>query len=207
MNDADPLRFAFSDSQTESLIQAIGRTDITAQAYVREAETCIAAYLRAVGGGFREGLPADVRRDLDAVLRHSAELRSALYRLPDDLAALLDLHLLGEGAWRRLNSDLERLSFPLEALAAAVQELREDACRNPDVSSEAMAERLVRALAAAYRNHLNLQPRAEPGNPFPEVLRATLAAAGSRDPELAELALGLRLPALARMLSAPADSA
>ena len=174
--------------ETEARVsQLMGRTDTTTEAYLADCERCLGAYFSAINGGFAEGLPAAIAAHLDTVTHRAAELRSALYELPDELTALVNLHLLGAVTERRMGRDLDAMVEPLEDLAAAIHQLREQARAEASLGPEALFERLLRALGAAYRNHFNLQPKLDPRQPFLAVLRATLQSLTERDPRIASL--------------------
>ena len=167
--------------------QLMGKTDTTTEAFLDDCERCLGAYFNAIDGAFEEGLPGPIAAHLDSVAHRAAELRSALYALPDELSALVDLHLLGAVTRRRLGQDLDAIVEPLEDLAAAVHELREQAKAEASMGPDALFERLLRALGAAYRNHFNLQPKLDPRQPFLTLLRATLKSLGGRDPRIAAI--------------------
>lgn len=167
--------------------QLMGRTDTTTEAYMADCERCLGAYFNATSGAFAEGLPGPIAEHLDSVEHRAAELRSALYALPDELTALVDLHLLGAVAKRRLGQDLDALTEPLEDLAAAIHELRAQAKAEASLGPDALFERLLRALGSAYRNHFNLLPKLDPRQPFLAVLRATLGPVAVRDERIASV--------------------
>jgi len=167
--------------------QLMGRTDTTTEAYLADCERCLGAYFSAIDGGFAEGLPGPIAEHLDTIEHRAAELRSALYVLPDELTALVDLHLLGSVVRRRLGHDLDTLVEPLEDLVGVLHELRQQAKADAALGPEALFERLLRALGAAYRNHFNLQPKLDPKQPFLAVLRATLVSLSPRDERIADL--------------------
>jgi hypothetical protein len=132
-------------------------------------------------------LPAAIEADLTRIERETAALRSSLYGLPAEIAALVDLHLLGADQQRRIAHDVSMLETPLEDLAAAIQSLRLQASKEQGLSPALIRDRLLRALGNAYRNHFNLLPKLEPESPFRAVLEAVLEPVAAYDPALAML--------------------
>jgi hypothetical protein len=183
---SEPIRFAFAGADLAALFGLAGRADGAAYRLAEDLEACLAAYLVVARGG-GGGLPPKVVADFDAIGRTAAALRSALYDLPADVSLLLDLHVLSEGAQRRIGRDLERVTEPLEDLVAVMAEVRREADEQLGVSGEALDRRLLAAVATAYRNRLNLRPSAEPGGHFDRFLRGVLKIAAGQATEFAAL--------------------
>jgi hypothetical protein len=184
---SDPIRFALTVDGLQTVFHLAGREDAAAWRLAEDVEACLGAFLVVArsGGGT---LPPKVATDLEGIARSAAALRSALYELPGDLALLLDLHVLGAGAQRRIGHDLERVAEPLEDLVAVLAEVRREADEQLGASGEALDRRLLAALATAYRNRLNLRPAAEPGGHFERFVRGVLQLAAGEVPEFASLA-------------------
>ena len=158
----------------------VGRNDIAATAFVADSEDCVQAFDYAATHAFRGGMPAQTAQHMGAIVTAAAELRGALYGLPDDIKLLIDLHLLSDGARRRVAQDLSQLIEPLEDLAGGIVEIERAAVREGEGSRGALEDRLVLALAAAYRNRLNRKPGAADDSTFPSTLSAILEFAGQR---------------------------
>jgi len=186
MSDNRP-RFAFSQDERVELMAVIGRSDIAATAFVNDVEACLQAFQFAAGGGAGAGLPGDMARDLDTIVGAAAELRSALYRLPEDLSLLIDLHLLAEGARRRIAADLSQLVEPLEDIAGVITGIRRTSAGDDALGKANLGRNLVRALAATFRNRLNRKPTAQADSGFPQTLSRILGLAASRLPFVAAL--------------------
>jgi len=186
MHDPQP-RFAFSPDERAQIMVTIGRSDIAATTFVNDVEACLQAFQFASSGGASAGLPDDVARDMATIVATAAELRSALYRLPGDLALLIDLHLLADGARRRIAADLSQLVEPLEDIAGSVAEIRHASAASDALGKGNLKRSLVRALAATFRNRLNRKPSAEAESGFPQALARILELAAPRLPFLAAL--------------------
>lgn len=172
---------------TARLSRLLGRTDTTTEGFVVDCQRSLMAYFRSRGGDYSGGLPTVIGAELARIESEAAALRSSLYELPADIAALVDLHLLGADQQRRIAHDVAMLETPLEDLAGAIHSLRRQASEEAALSPALIRDRLLRALGNAYRNHFNLQPRLDPGTPFPAVLRAVLDPVAAYDPALAML--------------------
>jgi hypothetical protein len=182
-----PARFTFSNDELHALFELAGRSDTAAYGLAADLEASLGGYLVVARGG-GQGLPPAVDADLAGIAVQAARLRSALYALPADVALLLDLHVLGEGANRRIARDLEAVTAPLEDLVAVITEVRAQAQATLGASGEVLDRRVLAALAAAYRNRLNLRPAAEPGGHFEVFAKGVLRLAGSHAEELQALA-------------------
>jgi hypothetical protein len=176
-----------ADRLTACLSRLLGRTDTTTEAFVVDCRRSLRAYFRTRSGDSSNGLPAAIEADLTRIERETAALRSSLYGLPAEIAALVDLHLLGADQQRRIAHDVSMLETPLEDLAAAIQSLRLQASKEQGLSPALIRDRLLRALGNAYRNHFNLLPKLEPESPFRAVLEAVLEPVAAYDPALAML--------------------
>jgi len=123
MNVGKPV-FAFTPHESALLMGDIGRSDIAAVSFIADAEACLHAFAFVMAGGMSAGLPQEIAVHLDAVVRGAAQLRGALYGLPDDIAMLIDLHLLADGAQRRVAADFSQLVEPLEDIAGAIVDIQ-----------------------------------------------------------------------------------
>jgi hypothetical protein len=180
-------RFALSDDDLHALFALAGRSDTAAYGLADDLESSLGGYLVVARGG-GAGLPPAVDADLAGIAGQAAQLRSALYALPADVALLLDLHVLGEGAKRRIARDLEAVTAPLEDLVAVIAEVRAQAQATLGASGEALDRRVLAAIAAAYRNRLNLRPSADPDGHFGRFAKGVLRLAGGHAEELRALA-------------------
>jgi|GEM_PF-4885701 hypothetical protein len=204
--------FAFTPHETALLMRSLGRNDIAATAFVADAEACLQAFDFAACGGLSSGLPQTVDEHLVRIVKAAAELRSALYSLPDDLAMLIDLHLLSDGARRRLAADFSQLVEPLEDIAAGVAEIRRAAAGDATRENARLEDRLVQALAGAFRNRLNRKPAADDDSGFLPLLGQLLGFAGQRLASVAAAAAALTPARLRSLLgesakTEPADTA
>jgi hypothetical protein len=111
-----------------------------------------------------------------------------LYQLPDDIVMLLDLHLLSDGARRRIALDFSQIVEPLEEIAGGIHEIQRTAAADAAQKNLRLEDRLVRAIAAAFRNRLNRKPSADDATGFPGTLADILEAAGKRLPGAAAAA-------------------
>jgi len=179
-------KFVFLPYESARLMDDIGRDDVSALAFINDVEACLQAFDYAASGNATSGLPDDVAADLSAIVTAAAKLRSMLYRLPEDMGLLIDLHLLAEGARRRVAADLSQLVEPLEDIAGAISEIRNTA-RDQENTKSRLENRLVRALAMAYRNRLNRKPTWHADSGFPALLAAIFAFAGDRLPSIASM--------------------
>jgi hypothetical protein len=181
-----PSRFAFAGSDLAVLFRLAGRDDAATYRLVEDLEACCAAFM-VLARGEHGRLPPKVAADLDGISRLAAALRSALYELPADVSLLLDLHVLSEGAQRRIGRDLERVTQPLEDLVAVMAEVRRDTDAQLQAGSTQIDQRLLSAIASSYRNRLNLRPSADDGGHFERFLRGVLELAAVQAPEFAAL--------------------
>jgi len=198
MSTGKPV-FAFTPHEAALLIADIGRTDVASVAFLADVEACLQAFEFAVRGGLSRGLPAEVAEHLDTITRAGSQLRIAMYRLPDDVAMLLDLHLLSEGARRRIAADFSQLVEPLEDVTGAIAEIRRSAATDPARRSLRLEEQLVRAIAAAYRNRLNRKPGVGDDSGFPKTVHDILEFAGHRLPGVAAAAAAITPARLRQM--------
>ncbi len=178
-------RFAFTPSENVQLLRDIGRSDVAAIGFVEDVEACLHAFNYAASSGQGQGLPKEIACHLTAIVHAAAQLRSALYGLPNDIAMLIDLHLLFEGARRRITSDLGLLVEPLEDIAGAIIEIQRAGAGDVLMESVHLESRLVRAIAVAFRNRLNRKPTPDDNSDFPITLAHLLEFAGHRLPRLA----------------------
>lgn len=111
--------FVFTPSETARLMADIGRSDVAAVAFINDVEACLRAFNFVATEETPQTLPKDVVENLATIVQTTAQLRSALYALPDEIGMLIDLHLLSEGARRRIAADLAQLVEPLEDIASA----------------------------------------------------------------------------------------
>src|SRR5450432_1886064 len=116
--------FAFTPNERVQLLSVVGRGDIATLGFIGDVEACLHAFDYAATGGMSRGLPKAIAEHLSTVVHLAAQLRSTLYGLPDDVAMLIDLHLLSEGARRRIACDLSMLVEPLEDIAGAILQIQ-----------------------------------------------------------------------------------
>jgi len=185
MNPGKPA-FSFTPHETAQLMEDIGRTDIAAVRFVADVEACLQAFEYAAKGGMSSGMPKEIGDHLSRTAQLAAELRSALYELPDDVALLLDLHLLSEGARRRISEDLSQIVAPLEDLAGGIAELRRTVAGNARQRTLRLEDHLVRAIATVFRNRLNRKPDPDVDSDFARMLKHILESAAHRLPAIAE---------------------
>jgi hypothetical protein len=190
MNTGKPM-FVFTPNERARLLADVGRTDVSADAFVADVETCLQAFDYAARGGVSAGLPTGIASHLSIVVQAATALRGALYALPNDVAMLIDLHVLSEGARRRIASDLSQLVEPLEDIAGAIVEIKRAAEGDSLQENVRFEGRLVRALASAFRNRLNRKPTADAESGFPATLADILQFAGHRLPSIAALSAAI----------------
>ncbi len=181
------VRFSFDHDELQQIFELAGRSDTAAYGLADDLEASLGGYLVVARGG-GDGLPPAVDADLDSIARQAAQLRSALYALPADVALLLDLHVLGDGAKRRIARDLEAVTAPLEDLVAVIAEVRTQAQATLGASGELLDRRVLAAIASSYRNRLNLRPAPEPDGHFNTFARGVLRLAAAHADELKALA-------------------
>lgn len=201
--------FSLTPTEKSRLFEDVGRRDIAAERFVEDVEACLQAFDFAAGQRLIGGLPQAAATNLEAVVDAAARLRSALYELPREIALLIDLHLLSEGARRRLLADLALIVEPLEDIAGAIVDVRHDAVANAGTGDGNLEQRLVRALAAVYRNRLNRKPTADDDSGFPATLSHILEFAGHQLPRLAAARAALtpvRLRAILNPSSRPGSA-
>lgn len=189
--------FEFRGAKLDRLVELLGRHDAAVQHFAEDLEACFGAFLSAHRGDFERGMPPDVDRDLDAVDRQAADLAASLEKIPTDVARLIDLHVLSEGAFRRVSSDVDDLRLPLRDLSSAIKRVREQAAGD---GKAALEDRLVVAIAAAYRNRLRVTPTAEPGGKFDTALQGIFELAAREAPALGGLAERLGAGRVAKLL-------
>ena len=177
--------FVFTPSETARLMADIGTSDVAAIAFLSDVEACLRAFNFVATEESPQTLPKDVAENLSTIVHTTAQLRSALYALPDEITMLIDLHVLSEGARRRIAADLAQLVEPLEDMASAITEIQKSARGNAARESARLENRLVAALATAYRNRFNRRPSSDPKSGFPETLVDILDIAGRRLPGIA----------------------
>lgn len=187
----------FRGPKLDRLIELLGRHDIGAHHFAEDLEACFGAYLSAQRGDYARGLPADVDRDLDTVDRQAADLAASLEKIPTDVARLIDLHVLSQSAFRRVSGDVDDLRLPLRDLSAAIKRLRSQALGD---GKAALEDRLVIAIASAYRNRLKVTPTAEPGGKFATVLQGVFELAESAVPALTGLQDRIGIGRVAKLL-------
>jgi len=208
MNTGKPA-FAFTPHETALLMKAIGQTDISAICFINDVEACLQAFEYAANGEMSCGMPKDINDRLATIAHTASELRSALYQLPEDVAMLLDLHLLSDGARRRIGMDFSQIVEPLEDMAGGIAELRRTAAGDGRQKNLRLEDHLVRAIATAFRNRMNRKPDADADSGFPDALTHILEAAGHRLPGVAAAGAAItpaRLRALLRSGSADGRS-
>lgn len=181
------VRFTFGHDELQDLFALTGRSDTAAYGLVEDLEASLGGYLVVVRGG-GVGLPPAIDADLAGIASQAAQLRSALYALPADVALLLDLHVLGEGAKRRIARDLEAVTAPLEDLVAVIAEVRAQAQATLGARGDVLDRRVLAAIAAAYRNRLNLRPSPEADGHFGAFVKGVLKLASGHADELRALA-------------------
>jgi hypothetical protein len=174
MNPGKPT-FSFTPHETAQLMGDIGRTDVAAVQFVADVEACLEAFEYAAKGGMSSGMPKEIGDHLFRTARLAAELRSALYELPDDVAMLLDLHLLSDGARRRITEDFSQIAELSHTVASGTRQ-----------RTLRLEDHLVRAIATAFRNRLNRKPEVEVDSAFALTLRHILENAAHRLPAIAE---------------------
>ena len=177
--------FVFTPSETARLMADIGCSDVSAVAFVNDVEACLRAFNFVATQETPHILPKDVVENLATIVQTTAQLRSALYALPDEIGMLIDLHLLSEGARRRITADLAQLVEPLEDIAGAIVEIQKSARGDTVRENARLEDRLVAALAAVFRNRLNRRPTGDPKSGFPETLVDILDFAARRLPGIA----------------------
>jgi hypothetical protein len=185
MNPGRPV-FAFTPHETTLLMGDIGRSDIAAVRFIADIEACLQAFEYAAKGGLSSGIPKDVGEHLATTARLAAELRSALCQMPDDVAMLLDLHLLSDGAHRRIAIDSSQIVEPLEDLSGAIAQLRRTLASEASQKTLRLEDHLVRAIATVFRNRLNRRPDGDLDSDFARTLKHILESAGQRLPAVAE---------------------
>jgi len=195
-------KFAFTAAERAKLMNDIGNNDVAALAFIADVEACLQAFEYAAAVNASSGLPKDVDDDLVKTLTAAADLRSLLYRLPEDLTLLIDLHLLAEGARRRVTADLSQLIEPLEDIAGAIAEIRKSTELLGGEPGVRLEHRLIRALAMAFRNRLNRKATCHNDSGFPAVLAAIFAFAGDRLPSIASMRAMLTTEHLRELLQA-----
>jgi hypothetical protein len=185
MNPGKPT-FSFTPHEAAQLMDDIGRTDVAAVHFVADVEACLEAFEYAAKGGMSSGMPKEIGDHLFRTARLAAELRSALYELPGDVAMLLDLHLLSDGARRRITEDFSQIVEPLEDLTGGIAELSHTVASGTRQRTLRLEDHLVRAIATAFRNRLNRKPEVEVDSAFALTLRHILENAAHRLPAIAE---------------------
>jgi len=183
MNRGPPV-FTFTPHEAESLMQAVGRNDMAASAFVADCEDCLHAFDYVAGRAATMTTPDPLARQLRAVVESAAELRQALYELPEELKMLIDMHLLSDGARRRLAQDVSGIVEPLEDLAGGISDVEKQMSRAGNGERGALEDRLVLALAGVFRNRLNRKASAENSSGFPGVLSSMLDFASRRLPSV-----------------------
>jgi hypothetical protein len=201
MNVGKPV-FAFTPHESALLMGDIGRSDIAAVSFIADAEACLHAFAFVMAGGMSAGLPQEIAVHLDAVVRGAAQLRGALYGLPDDIAMLIDLHLLADGAQRRVAADFSQLVEPLEDIAGAIVAIQRAAKEGASRQNMRLEDHLVRALSAAFRNRLKRKPAADNESGFPAALAHILEFAGRRLPSLAAMSAAITPKRLRELVGA-----
>lgn len=99
---------------------------------------------------------------------------------------LLDLHLLSDGARRRITEDFSQIVEPLEDLAGGIAELSRTVASDARQRTLRLEDHLVRAIAAVFRNRLNRQPDGDVESDFARTLKHILESAAHRLPAIAE---------------------
>ncbi|MDR3387588.1 MAG: hypothetical protein P4L92_11085 [Rudaea sp.] len=184
MNTGGPA-FAFAPNERAQIVADAGRSDVATIGFIDDVEACLQAFDYASISRVSGGLPEQIAQHLSTIVHTAAQLRGALYRLPGDVAMLIDLHLLSDGARRRVANDLSLLVEPLEDIAGAVSDIQHAAQGDALTENVRLEDRLVRAIATIFRNRLNRKPTSEDGSGFPSTLRHVLKFAGYRMPRLA----------------------
>ena len=177
--------FVFTPTETAGLLADIGRDDAAAYAFFSDVEACLRAFNFVASEGCKKSLTKDVVGNFDGIVRAVAQLRSALYALPDEMTMLIDLQLLADGARRRLMADLVQLVEPLEDVAAAIVQIRDDVKDELASEQTRLENRLIVAIATIYRNRLNRKATADADSGFPKTLADILEYAGHRLPAVA----------------------
>jgi len=193
--------FVFTPSETARLMADIGRNDVAAVAFLGDVEACLGAFNFVATEESPQSLPKDVVENLTTIVQTTARLRSALYALPAEISMLIDLHILSEGARQRIAADLARLVEPLEDIASAIAEIQRSTAGNATHESARLENRLVVALATAYRNRLNRRPTIESASGFPETLIDILDFAGRRLPGIAAARSALTTTRLGELIA------
>lgn len=158
MTAMDPL--TLTHAEYGALLAALGRDDASAGAFIRELERLGRAYQAIVGAGEPAPgaeLPTAVREDLETFVATAGALVEPLYRLPEDLRALLTLHYLSESTSRRALADLGAVVQPLEDLAGIAARLLRGEFDGERRQLEDPGLVLLQAAARAYRNAFNLR--------------------------------------------------
>ena len=163
--------FAFTPNERMQLLSVIGRGDIATLGFIGDVEACLQAFDYAATEGMSRGLPKPIAEHLSSVVHLAAQLRSTLYGLPNDVTMLIDLHLLSEGARRRVACDLSMLVEPLEDIAGAIQQIQRSAEGDALTENVRLEDRLVRAVAIVFRNRLNRKPHRKTIRHFPARLQ------------------------------------
>jgi len=198
--------FAFTPNERKQLLTVIGRGDVATLGFIGDSEACLQAFDFAAAGGMTHGLPKQIAEHLAVVVHAAAQLRSTLYSLPEDVGMLIDLHLLSEGARRRITSDLSLLVEPLEDIAGAISQIQRAAAGDALAESVRLEDRLVRAIASVFRNRLNRKPTAEDSSRFPATLAHILEFAGHRMPKVAAVRAAVTQARLRELLGESANA-
>ena len=192
--------FAFTPNERKQLLTVIGRGDVATLGFIGDIEACLQAFDFAAAGGMSHGLPKGITEHLSVVVHAAAQLRSTLYSLPDDVGMLIDLHLLSQGARRRITGDLSLLVEPLEDIAGAISQIQHAAEGDVLAEGARLEDRLVRAIAIVFRNRLNRKPTAEDSSRFPATLTHILEFAGHRMPRVAAVSAAVTPARLRELL-------
>ncbi len=198
--------FAFTPNERMQLLSVIGRGDIATLGFIGDVEACLQAFDYAATEGMSRGLPKPIAEHLSGVVHLAAQLRGTLYALPNDVAMLIDLHLLSEGARRRVACDLSMLVEPLDDIAGAIQQIQRSAEGDALTENVRLDDRLVLAIAIAFRNRLNRKATPEDNSAFPGALAKILEFAGHRMPRVAAVRAAVTPARLRELLGEPAKA-
>jgi len=204
MNIRPTPTFAFTPNEAATLMDVLERRDIAASAFVSDCEDCLHAFDCGSSGATTNGMPTVIMQHLQTITAATAELRGALYALPEDIKMLIDLHLLSDGARRRIAQDMSQLVEPLEDLASGVAEIQKYAAGEREGGRGRLEDRLVLALAGAYRNRLNRKATADEASGFPHALATILGFAGQRVSSVSACRGAITNARLRRLLAQPA---
>lgn len=194
------MAFEFDAAAQERLFEAIGRRDSGAWHLVEDIEAALGAYVEAAGRvRAQPELAERLESGLAETLLLATRLRTELYELPARATHLQAIGEIDHEHAARLTGSAEQAARAIEPLLLSLRDARDTSAARQPGPGDADAI-LLRSIAQAFRNRLNIKPTAAAEGLFMRVMKALLGVSRERAPRFAAYCAGISHEALDELL-------